>query len=179
MLLEKTTTCCFTGHRPEKLRLGEEEVKGLLRREILRAVGEGYVTFFSGMAPGVDLWAAELVLELGRQLPIRLVCALPYPGFGEGNPEPWYSLRHWALYKSRRVKVISPAYHRGVFQERNRFMVDRSSLLIALYNGAPGGTRNTIEYARKMGIATRIIPSWVSPHPSAGKMKRAGSPTLF
>lgn len=79
------------------------------------------------------------MLELGRQWPIHLVCALPYPGFGEGNPEPWHSLRHWALYKSWRVKVISPAYHRGVFQERNRFMVDNSSLLIALYSGAPAG----------------------------------------
>ena len=159
-MIDYSTTCCFTGHRPEKLRRGEAEIKAALRREIMRAMDEGYTAFFSGMAAGVDLWAAEIVLELQREFPeLALLCALPYPGFGEGNPEPWYSLRHWALYKSRRVKVISPAYHRGVFQERNRFMVDRSSLLIALYNGAPGGTRNTLEYAHKMGIATRIIPS--------------------
>ena len=28
-------------------------------------------------------------------------------------------------------------------------MVDHSSRLIAIYNGSPGGTRNTIEYAKR------------------------------
>ena len=42
--------CCFTGHRPEKLRASEAEVRLALRREILRAVEEGYVTFLTGMA---------------------------------------------------------------------------------------------------------------------------------
>ena len=42
--------CCFTGHRPEKMSASEEEVRRGLRREILRAIGEGYVTFLSGMA---------------------------------------------------------------------------------------------------------------------------------
>ena len=34
-------------------------------------------------------------------------------------------------------------------------MVDHSSRLIAIYNGSPGGTRNTIEYAKwkKLEIA--------------------------
>lgn len=27
-------------------------------------------------------------------------------------------------------------------------MVDRSSRVVAVYNGEPGGTRNTIDYAR-------------------------------
>ena len=32
-------------------------------------------------------------------------------------------------------------------QRRNRYMVDHSSLLIAVYDGQSGGTRSTLEYA--------------------------------
>lgn len=31
--------------------------------------------------------------------------------------------------------------------QRNRYMVDHSSMLVACYNGQPGGTWNTIKYA--------------------------------
>ena len=36
--------------------------------------------------------------------------------------------------------------------QRNRYMVDRSSLLIAAYDGTAGGTRYTVEYARSRGL---------------------------
>lgn len=56
--------CCFTGHRPEKLNSTEEEIKKALLVEINNAIHDGYITFISGMARGVDIWAAELILEL-------------------------------------------------------------------------------------------------------------------
>ena len=56
-------TACFTGHRPEKMGRSEQEVKALLNRDIDRAVGDGFDTFITGMARGVDLWAAELIVE--------------------------------------------------------------------------------------------------------------------
>ena len=55
--------CCFTGHRPEKLGMSETDVKKLLKAEIKKAIDFGYCVFVSGMSRGVDLWAAELVLE--------------------------------------------------------------------------------------------------------------------
>ena len=55
--------CCFTGHRPHKIGMDEETVKALLRKEIKQAIEDRFVTFISGMAHGVDLWAAEIVLE--------------------------------------------------------------------------------------------------------------------
>ena len=42
--------CCFTGHRPEKLSLSENEVKHLLEKAIDNAIADGYVTFITGMA---------------------------------------------------------------------------------------------------------------------------------
>ena len=58
------------------------------------------------------------------------------------------------------VVNVCDHYHNGVFQQRNVWMVDRSNRLIAYYNGAPGGTRNTIEYAEKKGVEVEkyIIP---------------------
>ena len=46
--------CCFTGHRPEKLKVDEKEVKALLERAIDEAIQDGFVTFITGMARGVD-----------------------------------------------------------------------------------------------------------------------------
>ena len=40
---------------------------------------EGVIHFISGMAQGVDMYAAEIVLELKKQDPqITLECAIPY-----------------------------------------------------------------------------------------------------
>ena len=44
----------------------------------------------------------------------------------------------------------------AAFQQRNEWMVDHSSRLIAIYNGTPGGTRNTIEYAKQKKLEIAI-----------------------
>ena len=56
---------CFTGHRPEKLKRSEGDVKKDLEREIRRAVADGKNVFISGMARGVDICAA---VNKGRKL---------------------------------------------------------------------------------------------------------------
>ena len=47
--------CCFTGHRPNKMELGENEIKPLLEKAIDKAIDEGYLTFITGMAMGTDI----------------------------------------------------------------------------------------------------------------------------
>lgn len=59
----KQHRCCFTGHRPEKLGVSEARAKALLKSAIQQAISDGYVTFISGMAREIDLWAAEIVIE--------------------------------------------------------------------------------------------------------------------
>ncbi len=46
--------CCFTGHRPERLGMPESEVISGLQKEIRQAIADGFQTFISGMARGVD-----------------------------------------------------------------------------------------------------------------------------
>ena len=73
--------CCFTGHRPERLSIPESKVKAALQKEIRLAIADGINVFITGMAPGVDIWAAEIVLELRKkeELSLKLIAASPHP----------------------------------------------------------------------------------------------------
>lgn len=42
-------------------------------------------------------------------------------------------------------------------QKRNEWMIDNSDAIIAVWDGTPSGTANTIEYARKQGKPVLVI----------------------
>lgn len=144
---------CFTGHRPEKLDICEKEVKYKLRIAIREAINDGYCTFISGMARGVDMWAAEIVLEERRKnSDIKLICASPYEGFEKS----WNFIEkhryHAILKKADYIKYVCEHYSQQCFQIRNVWMVDHSARVIAAYNGERGGTRNTVRYALNKNV---------------------------
>lgn len=65
-------TCAFTGHRPQSLPFGFDEsdkrctsLKSVMRDQIVALIeNEGVTHFITGMALGVDMYAAEIVLDL-------------------------------------------------------------------------------------------------------------------
>ena len=145
--------CCFTGHRPEKLSLSENEVKHLLEKAIDNVIADGYVTFITGMAKGTDIWAAEIVLEKKkRNDALRLICAIPHPDFEKRRG--FFEERRYnrILKNADYVTIISDHYYRACYQKRNEWMVDRSSLVIAVWNGQPSETKNTIDYADRKDV---------------------------
>ena len=145
--------CCFTGHRPEKLHKPEEQIKKDLEAAILQAVDDGFVGLISGVARGVDMWAAEIVLRRRESKPaIHLVAASPYRGFESRWSADWQSRYNTILQQADLVRFVCPGYSPDCFQRRNEWMVDRSSRVIAVYNGEPGGTRNTIEYTKCQNV---------------------------
>ena len=78
---DKNKCCCFTGHRPHKLGISEKKAKELLSDAVDDMIKKGYTVFISGMAQGIDMWAAEIVLEKRKSNPqIFLVCASAYKG---------------------------------------------------------------------------------------------------
>ena len=145
--------CCFTGHRPEKLDRPKAEIVAWLESEIRKAVDDGFVTFISGMARGVDIWAAEIVLRLRDEgYPIHLICASPFEGFERSWDESWRRQYADVIRKADLVRYVCKSYSRACFQIRNEWMVDRSARVIAVFDGQSGGTKNTINYARSKGI---------------------------
>ena len=145
--------CCFTGHRPEKLHRSEKAIRADLEYEIRKAISDGFTVFITGMARGVDLDAGEIVLQLRTEgFPIRLICASPYQGFERSWSSEWQRRYNSVLNQADLVRYICPGYNRGCFQKRNEWMVDHSARIIAVFNGQPSGTKNTIVYAHRQGV---------------------------
>lgn len=162
----KSTTCCFTGHRPQKLpwRFNEKderciEMKNKTKEKIEEAIKCGYNTFLCGMALGFDMMCAELVLELKKTYPhIKLIGALPC----KNQDCKWIGIQR-KRYKSllQQLNGIRCIYDTYVgpecMLERNHYMISNSSLVIALFDGKPGGTAKTIEDAKKQGLKIEIV----------------------
>ena len=145
--------CCFTGLRPQKLTRPIDDIKVDLENEILRAVADGYTTFITGMAYGTDIWAGNIVVRLKDRFPdLKLIAAIPFPDFSGGWSEEWKEKYKRLIEKADMVKIIANDYSPAVYQRRNEWMVDHSSKVIAVYDGKVGGTRNTINYARKENV---------------------------
>lgn len=115
------TVCCFTGNRPSKLQRSEEDCKRLLVRAVMDSYEEGYRIFISGMAEGVDRWAAMAVLTLRCFYPeIRLVAALPFPSRSKKTE---WNEEAMILSLADECCVISEKYWAGAYEKRNRWMV--------------------------------------------------------
>ena len=153
-------TCCFTGHRPKYLPWGEDEkgelfdsFKEKLKYQIELAVLCGYTHFICGMAEGIDLLCGELVVELRKSYPyITLEAAIPWPNqasnFSNRNKSRYLGLRCCA----KKVTVLCNHYRKEVFQIRNQYMIDNSSLLIAVCQDMKSGAGQTIRMAQKKGV---------------------------
>lgn len=149
--------CCFTGHRPDKLCISEQELTHILQAEIRQAIADGFTTFLSGMAKGVDIVAAELVLQERAGNPnLHLIAVLPFQHFGENWSADWVTRRNAVLDQVDLIHVVCSGFSYASYQKRNEWMVDHSARVIAIYNGSSGGTRNTIEYAQLKEIPVII-----------------------
>ena len=157
--MDLRTTCCFSGHRPEKMSgcppygtAVPHPLGAALERAIRAACRDGYRLFVTGMSRGFDLWAAQAVLGLRDQLPLRLLCVVPFDGQAVGWEPAWQQCYQNVLLRADFVHSLSHRYTPDCFYVRNRFMVDGSSRLIGWYDGEPGGTAFTFRCAKKRGL---------------------------
>ena len=131
---EAATAAC-TGHRFFDFSR-KEEVKARLTASILDAYEHGITRFMTGMAVGFDMLAAEVVLSMKGICPgITLMAVVPYSGQAERFSD--YNRRRYdaLLAQADETIVLSDQYYTRCFLERDRFMVEHSSMLIACYDG--------------------------------------------
>ena len=159
---ERERTCCFTGYREHKLPWGSDENDPRCRKlqqQIFDAVdavyADGIRHFICGMANGCDLYFFDAARYLRLSHPeVTIEAAIPFPGQADHwRPE----LRARYAYDLRQCDyqtLVQEAYTPGCMMRRNRYMVDASRILIAAFDGRPGGTARTLEYAalRKLEI---------------------------
>ena len=160
------TTCCFTGHRPSRLPWGHDEtdprcldLKNRLAKAVNDAYDQGCRHFICGMAQGADLYFCETVLALREVHPeVTVEAAVPFAGQADRWPQAdrdrWAALLDQCNYET----MVQHHYTSGCMSRRNRYMVDKSSLLIAVYDRDPkGGTMNTLLYAQRQGLRIEIL----------------------
>ena len=124
--VEKSKTCCFTGHRPNKLPWGDNE-----------------------NAPECLALKASIARKVEEAIP----CESQANRWSRVDRERYARLVGLCDFET----MVQHHYDRGCMLRRNRYMVDRSSLLIAAFDGSKGGTLYTITYAMKKGIEVEII----------------------
>lgn len=147
-------TACFTGHRQlaEPVPVIERRVSELIEK----LIQQGYRYFGAGGARGFDALASESVLKLKAKYPgIRLILVLPFDDqyTCERNWKP-AEIEQYHRLKAQAAKIvkIAPGYHSGVYYERNRHLVDYSSVCIAYLRRTNSGTGYTVNYAEKNGL---------------------------
>ncbi len=158
-------TCAFSGHRPEKLPWGENELDPrclalkLQMEQALRGLcREGCLRYLCGMARGCDLYFLEALEGLRAEFPLHVKAVIPCLDQSRLWPEAQRRRYLQVLELCDRMEVLEDSYSPGCMLRRNYYMVNHASILMTVFDGSPGGTAATVRYARAKGI--RILPIW-------------------
>ena len=145
--------CCFTGHRNIP-----EELSGRLREKLRERIAylheeKKIGTFYAGGCVGFDTLAAQETLEYrSAYSDVRLVIVIPY----RKQSASWSSddRREYERIKASATEVVCLAEHyfRGCTHQRNRYMVQRSSVCVCYLTKENGGTASTVKYALRNGL---------------------------
>lgn len=155
------TIVAFAGHRPDKLPNKETgynlpnptyiHICQQLEKTLLELKPDKAI---SGMALGVDSYAANVCIKLG----IPFIAAIPFIGQEKMWPDKSKKAYHALLSKAaEKVIVCEGAYAPYKMQIRNEWMVNNADILIGVWDGSKGGTGNCIEYAKSIGKKIIII----------------------
>lgn len=146
------SVCCFTGHRDfDREKCPDTYTK--LIEEIKSAFKEGCDYFITGAAKGLDYEASFAVNTLKADgFKIKLEAAVPYPQMNS------HYQCAYSIFSSDVKIYLSQKYSKEIFHIRDRYMVDKSDIVIAVYDGRKsGGTYYTMKYAQKCGKKLVVI----------------------
>ncbi len=145
--------CSLTGHRELPAAFDDNALYDALEA----LIKEGYDRFYCGMAEGFDLHALTCLVALKQKYRFSIVACIPFEGqergFSRESRQVYRSLLPWCDV----VSVLFPAYRNGCYLARNRYMVDRSDLLLAYCTKEKGGTAYTVRYAKEKGVPVQYF----------------------
>lgn len=155
----KHKICAITGHRFASLPFKTNEsdprckaLKNALKDSFINLIeSKGIDTFLCGMALGSDQIAFEILLQLKKQFPsislhAYIPCKEQYQKWSQAQVARFRAI----LMQVDEIVRIGEEYTLGCMQKRNRAMVDACDVLLAVYSaGRGGGTKSTLEYAKK------------------------------
>ena len=164
--MKREHVCCFTGHRADKLPWGENEnapaclaLKAAIADVLAALYEDGFRHFICGMATGCDIYCGEAVVALRDEHPdVTLEAAIPHAGQQRRWNDFWKSRYFRLAEECDTLTVLHKAYTPNCMMDRNMYMVNSSGVLVAVYNGSAGGTKNTILYAMRQGLKVIELP---------------------
>lgn len=153
ILSDKSKSLAFTGHRTVPVER-QDEIRARLVEAVSVACKSGITCFYSGMAMGFDLMAAETVLSLKGKYPdIRLIAVIPFRRQSYRWPSMEKERYQNIISRADQVIVLSEHYFHGCLLRRNDFMLEHSCGVIAFYDGKSyGGTFYTSREAVRKGL---------------------------
>lgn len=137
-----------TGHRPPKLG-GYDPYTNKKVLDFAQQVLKHFkpTLVISGMAQGWDMSLAQAAVNL--KIPFHAY--IPFIGQEQVWPSATRHYYHALLLRAETIIVCSPnGYSGAAMQARNIQMVNACDLLVALWDGSPGGTANCVNYAQFM-----------------------------
>lgn len=147
----------ITGHRPDVLFRSKpyEDLYNILETVLVGLKPDQIIT---GMALGADQMAAEVAIY--QEIPF--LAAIPHEGqaarWAKANIQKYLNLLEYAS----EIEVLAPepeGFYEAVkaLHARNKWMVDRASALVAMWNGSKkGGTAHCVGYARRVRLKRKL-----------------------
>lgn len=143
-----------TGHRPKRLHLTGYDLKPLVALAGQWFDREKPDLVISGMALGWDQAVAMAAID--RKIPVHAY--IPFVGQADKWPKASCELYSRILAECAETKLLDLGGYSPVkMQRRNEAMVNDCDLLLALWDGGPGGTANCIQYAEIEGCPVRNL----------------------
>lgn len=148
ILTDKNITCAVTGHRNILEKIDVEKLKNVF----IDLINKKYKYFLVGMALGFDTICFDVLYELKKDYDVKIIACVPCESqskkFSQENKNKYDDM----ILKSDEVIMVGKEYNRWCMFKRNRFMVENSSSLVAYLREDKGGTKNTVDYAKKNNL---------------------------
>lgn len=133
----------ITGHRTYQHPSVIEEALNIVVDELQKSYDD--ILFISGGAIGIDQLLIKIALE--RNIPYDMY--VPYVNQSE-YWRPFQQAKYEEFKdKANDIHLTSNDYYENVFNDRNQQMVDACDFGIAVWDGHPSGTGNTVKMLKR------------------------------